>query len=882
VFAHPDQVGFAHARVARSIAHVQSENHLQRVAALIVSDDQLRRDITRWMLDSDVHSVVLGQLPEPGSSQREDIVGVLTSLAVRRLAEMDNKDVREVLERQLRMREHLTSREVAKTLWALSRANISLGRYSEAETQALQVVELTESVPQCRDMRAIALVELARARFRTDRSLDVTDLLDEAETALVQVVDRSERLAAELHVARLWLDLVAGTNRLADIVQRGDRAYRLAGQLGLYAQQYKHFESMMLAVARLRDHDLIETYGRILLEDIRKSATLSFDFTVVANTIRAVLIIGHMFLGRELFEAWNERFSPVGVKDFMEYSRTTALFASLDGNHSLAADLALDGISEFRRFRSTSGALTYPHFVAYYGLQAQVLTALFASGRYVAARELIEELIETTQASEVQIYAQVQFLHLVRAWLEWRCLLPIATPTSLHSYIPAEATEDPGDQLSEALESDAVDQAASAVRALYDTIVDQLPYQAQFQAAMMLAKMAAIERDFECAVQMVDRANDACTHAYSWSFDLEGRSAHIVAHLRWAAAEPGHAKDLVRHTIEKARELFSMIAEQGMTGKIEHLKTLFVYEAEKVPKLSGRFRDLPGQFDRLGTAYHATAHQVQRNSGAETQGALDRARLFLMGPIRLMQPYSYMELSETEFERKSTRTLLVALVSAAVLGRRFTREELTARISQSETTSANQRKPLYNAVTAARAACGSSDSIIAVGSNSLELNTNLAMQGSVWVDALELIDSIDKAEQYESEDATSHAFETYKRALLLVRKGEFASDSYETWVDAARDHIREKVRLATLAFGRLAIRTGRFEDGIEEAVLQLARDPFDEEMHRLLMELYHEAGNRSAALRQFDKCRQMLRHEFDVEPEQQTIRLRQRIAGLDR
>lgn len=64
-----------------------------------------------------------------------------------------------------------------------------------------------------------------------------------------------------------------------------------------------------------------------------------------------------------------------------------------------------------------------------------------------------------------------------------------------------------------------------------------------------------------------------------------------------------------------------------------------------------------------------------------------------------------------------------------------------------------------------------------------------------------------------------------------------------------------------------------FEKAITYARRWLALDPLREDVHRQLMQLYDWAGQRSAALRQFEVCRQILESELGIEPESKTIHL---------
>ncbi len=85
---------------------------------------------------------------------------------------------------------------------------------------------------------------------------------------------------------------------------------------------------------------------------------------------------------------------------------------------------------------------------------------------------------------------------------------------------------------------------------------------------------------------------------------------------------------------------------------------------------------------------------------------------------------------------------------------------------------------------------------------------------------------------------------------------------------------------AAAALERLALLLSA--DGSHEAAVPYARrlvalDPLHEPAHRLLMQLYAEAGMQGAAWRQYEQCRDVLARELDVEPSPETIELAERI-----
>jgi DNA-binding SARP family transcriptional activator len=97
---------------------------------------------------------------------------------------------------------------------------------------------------------------------------------------------------------------------------------------------------------------------------------------------------------------------------------------------------------------------------------------------------------------------------------------------------------------------------------------------------------------------------------------------------------------------------------------------------------------------------------------------------------------------------------------------------------------------------------------------------------------------------------------------------------------------RERLRLSFLAtldqLMSVEMRLGRWDRAILHGRAALRRDPLREHVHRNLMLCHHAMGDRPLALRQYDTCRRILREELDIEPMEETRRLREELwAGGD-
>ncbi|MGH2794043.1 MAG: BTAD domain-containing putative transcriptional regulator [Actinomycetota bacterium] len=104
-------------------------------------------------------------------------------------------------------------------------------------------------------------------------------------------------------------------------------------------------------------------------------------------------------------------------------------------------------------------------------------------------------------------------------------------------------------------------------------------------------------------------------------------------------------------------------------------------------------------------------------------------------------------------------------------------------------------------------------------------------------------------------------------AVSLYAGELLPDDRYMSWTIGARDRAR-------LTYLRL-LRAERMWDRILEI------DPTDEEAHRKLMSSHVEAGNRHAAIRQFERLRDALREELGVPPDAATVELYEQVLAMD-
>jgi DNA-binding SARP family transcriptional activator len=117
------------------------------------------------------------------------------------------------------------------------------------------------------------------------------------------------------------------------------------------------------------------------------------------------------------------------------------------------------------------------------------------------------------------------------------------------------------------------------------------------------------------------------------------------------------------------------------------------------------------------------------------------------------------------------------------------------------------------------------------------------------------------------------------REAVAAYRGDLLEGWYNDWC------LEERERLEVLYLGALAkLLTyseahGEYEHGLAYGNRILRCDRAREHAHRGLMRLYYRAGDRTAALRQYDRCVAILREELDVAPTRRTQTLYEQIRA---
>jgi DNA-binding SARP family transcriptional activator len=117
----------------------------------------------------------------------------------------------------------------------------------------------------------------------------------------------------------------------------------------------------------------------------------------------------------------------------------------------------------------------------------------------------------------------------------------------------------------------------------------------------------------------------------------------------------------------------------------------------------------------------------------------------------------------------------------------------------------------------------------------------------------------------------------YERACALYTRPFLMEDLYADWSFTRREQLRQIHLSMCSALATYYLETHSYEKASRWAVTIIEGNPCDESAYRQLMRLYAMQGRRNDALRQYQRCQQVLFNELGMQPMPETVSLYQAI-----
>lgn len=145
----------------------------------------------------------------------------------------------------------------------------------------------------------------------------------------------------------------------------------------------------------------------------------------------------------------------------------------------------------------------------------------------------------------------------------------------------------------------------------------------------------------------------------------------------------------------------------------------------------------------------------------------------------------------------------------------------------------------------------------------------------LWVDVHEFDAAFDDAMRGGT---IRRSVDRLERALAVYR-GDLLEGWYLSWCEVER--VRLQQRFVTLAGWMLdaCVETGEVERGLGVAARVLAKERAHERTHRHVMRLLAQGGDRTSAIRQFERCREILQADLGVDPSPTTVEVLHAVRG---
>ncbi len=148
----------------------------------------------------------------------------------------------------------------------------------------------------------------------------------------------------------------------------------------------------------------------------------------------------------------------------------------------------------------------------------------------------------------------------------------------------------------------------------------------------------------------------------------------------------------------------------------------------------------------------------------------------------------------------------------------------------------------------------------------------------LWLDVAALEEARDIHRDTPGRELTDLQAQALEAAVALYR-GDLIEAWYQDWCVYERDRL-QLVYLAMMEqlMSNCEARQ-RYTQGVAYGQRILRYDPARECTHRNLMRLYYQAGDRTTALRQYERCVSAMAKEFNVPPSRETVALYHQVRG---
>lgn len=148
---------------------------------------------------------------------------------------------------------------------------------------------------------------------------------------------------------------------------------------------------------------------------------------------------------------------------------------------------------------------------------------------------------------------------------------------------------------------------------------------------------------------------------------------------------------------------------------------------------------------------------------------------------------------------------------------------------------------------------------------SYQLDLASSYGGSLWYD-VNVFQEYYKKAQFALKQEDDVVAREALLAMVGLYRGDYVQPFYSNWCLPRRDELRAAYLEARRLLAQIAWRQEQLEESVEHWQRILAMDDYLEEVHYELMRCYLRQDKRGLALRQYQRCEEILQREFGIKP----------------
>ncbi|MCX6047157.1 MAG: BTAD domain-containing putative transcriptional regulator [Chloroflexi bacterium] len=188
------------------------------------------------------------------------------------------------------------------------------------------------------------------------------------------------------------------------------------------------------------------------------------------------------------------------------------------------------------------------------------------------------------------------------------------------------------------------------------------------------------------------------------------------------------------------------------------------------------------------------------------------------------------------------------------------------------------RKTLWQLQTALDAPANvATEAILCVDPHWVQLNSS----ADLWLDAAIFEHSFTLCQGLDGPTLETQQVQMLQEAVSLYN-GDLLQGWFQEWCLYERERFQQMVLIMLDKLITYCEAHGEYESGISYGKRILQYDPAHERTHRQLMRLYYLVGDRTEAIRQYERCVALLSKELNVGPARKTLALYEQLRTRER